>query len=137
VLGSDVPPWNAKIADLGFAKNFAQAGLSGMTMTGQIAGTVAYMPREQVTNFKYVKPVSDVWSMGATFYHMLTGALPREMHLFQDPIEAILHNPVVPIEQRDPGIPLSIAEVINRALSNDPAMRYQDAQEFRAALEMA
>jgi hypothetical protein len=73
---------------------------------------------------------------GASHLHWLHGHR-SEIHLFQDPIEAILHNPVVPIEQRDPGIPLSVAQVINRALSNDPATRYQDAQQFRAALEMA
>ena len=43
-----------------------QAGLSGMSMTGGYAGTPVFMPREQITNFKYVKPASDVWSMGFT-----------------------------------------------------------------------
>jgi len=54
-----------------------QAGLSGMSMTGGDAGTPVFMPREQITNFKYVKPESDVWSMGATI-HTHHQSLPME-----------------------------------------------------------
>lgn len=129
--------WTAKIADLGFAKNFQQAGFSGMTMTGQYAGTPAFMPREQVTNFKYVKPVSDVWSIGATFYTMLTGQLPRDFPRGKNPMEIILRGEIVPIRKRDAGVPRKLAEVIDRALANDPKERYQDAAEMRRALEGA
>ena len=75
LTGKEIP-LTAKIADMGLAKNFAQAGLSGMTATGSFAGSFPFMPREQVTNFKFVKPVSDVWSMGATFYNILTDQFP-------------------------------------------------------------
>ena len=66
----------AKLSDFGLAKSFEKAGLSGLTLTGNYAGTPYFIPREQITNFKYVKPVSDVWSMGATIYNMLTGHFP-------------------------------------------------------------
>jgi len=52
------------------------AGLSGMSMTGSTAGTPVFMLPEQIVNFKYVKPVSDIFSMGATMYYLLTGAFP-------------------------------------------------------------
>jgi pSer/pThr/pTyr-binding forkhead associated (FHA) protein len=66
----------AKLGDFGLAKSFEKAGLSGLTLTGNYAGTPYFIPREQLINFKYVKPVSDVWSMGATIYNMLTGTFP-------------------------------------------------------------
>lgn len=120
----------AKVADLGLAKNFEQAGLSGMTVTGSFAGSFPYMPREQVTEFKYFKPVSDVWAMGATFYHILTGKFPRNYRAKQDPLEMVLSGAVIPIRQRDPGIPLPVANVIDRSLADDVTDRYQDAGQM-------
>jgi serine/threonine protein kinase len=128
--------WTAKIADLGMAKNFDQAGFSGMTATGSYAGTYPFMPREQVTNFKYVKPVSDVWAMGATLYNMLTNQFPRDFRRGQDPLEVILHGPVVPIRNRLSSIPQSVAAVIDRSLTNNTRERYQDADELLSALRM-
>jgi serine/threonine-protein kinase len=134
LAGSERRP-TAKIADLGLAKNFAKAGYSGMTATGSYGGSYPYMPREQVTNFKFVKPVSDVWSMGATFYNLLTGRFPRDVRRGQDPMDAILKGEIVPIRNRDSGIPKRVAEVIDRSLADKPAERFQDAGEMRKALE--
>lgn len=129
--------WTAKVADLGLAKNFAKAGYSGMTATGSYGGSFPFMPREQVTNFKYFKPVSDIWSIGATFYNMLTGGYPRDMRRGQDPMDAILKGVIVPIAKRNPAVPRNLAEVIDRSLSNKPAERYQNADEMRKALSSA
>ena len=126
--------WTAKVADLGLAKNFAKAGYSGMTATGSYGGSFPFMPREQVTNFKYFKPVSDIWSIGATFYNMLTGSYPREVRRGQDPMEAILKGVVVPIGKRNPAIPGKLAEVIDRSLLTKPEERYRNAGEMRQAL---
>lgn len=128
-------PRTAKIADMGLAKNFAQAGFSGMTATGSFAGSFPFMPREQITNFKFVKPVSDVWSMGATLYNMLTGQYPRDFKLGQDPMEAILNGEIIPVSKRSSKIPRQVAEVIDRALSNKTSDRFQDAGEMLRALE--
>jgi serine/threonine protein kinase len=126
--------WTTKVGDFGLAKDFQKAGYSGNTMTGTYAGTPFFMPREQVTNFKYVKPVSDVWSMGATFYNLLTGRFPLDFVAGKDPLQVILHGSIVPVRQRDPGVPKKVAEVIDRALANDVKQRYQDAGEMRQAL---
>ena len=127
----------AKIADYGLAKDFSLAGFSGHTVTGTFGGSFYYIPREQIFEFKYINPSGDVWSTGATFYHMLTGQLPRQFVRGQDPLEAILQGPIIPIRQRDSSIPVSIAEVIDCSLNNSPADRYQNAGEMLLALRKA
>ena len=124
----------AKVSDFGLAKNFEKAGLSGMTATGDVAGTFAFMPREQLTNFKHVKSVSDVWSMGATLYFMLTGETPLDFPKGQTPAEVVMRGEIVPIRRRAPSIPVKVAEVIDRAVARDAKHRYQTAAEFREAL---
>lgn len=127
---------NAKIGDLGLAKNFEQAGFSGMTVTGAFAGTPSFMPREQLTNFKYVKPVSDIWSMAATFYVMLTGLLPREVPKSMDPIEGVLHGRIVPIQERDRKIPAALSQVLDKALAGNAKERFVDGKAFLAAMRI-
>ncbi len=92
------------------------------------------MPREQVIQFKNVKPATDVWSMGATLYNMLTGQTPRDFPRDRDPIEIILGGAIVPVRQRDRSIPKKLAEVIDRALLSAPRDRYRDAAEMQEAL---
>lgn len=125
----------AKIADLGLAKNFDKAGFSGMTVTGAFAGTPFFMPKEQLVNFKYVKPVTDVWSIGASFYNMLTGQTPREFPKGCDPMEVILRGEIVPTTKRDSKIPRSLAAVLDKAIQANPKDRYQDAAEMLAAMK--
>jgi serine/threonine protein kinase len=127
----------AKVTDFGLAKSFQQAGLSGMTATGAVAGTLYFMPREQLTQFRLLKPVSDVWSMGATLYHMLTGAYPREFRPGEDPLPVILRGGVIPIRARDPRLPEAVAAVVDRSVLDAVPERYQTAGEFRAALARA
>lgn len=127
----------AKLADLGFAKNFEQAGFSGMTITGAYAGTPAFMPREQLTNFKYVKPASDVWSLAATLYVMVTGALPRDFPKGKDPMEVILRGDIIPVRDRDPHVPARLAKVLDRALSHSAKDRYADAGVMLKAMRRA
>ncbi|MFA7172195.1 MAG: protein kinase [Kiritimatiellia bacterium] len=124
----------SKISDLGLAKNFDKAGFSGMTVTGAFAGTPVFMPKEQITNFKYVKPVTDVWSFGATAYNLLTGKLPRDFPRGADPMEVVLRGEIIPIRKRDPQIPMALAGVIDRAIQSMPKDRYQSAQEMLDAM---
>ena len=85
----------AKVSDFGLAKNFQEAGLSGMTATGTVAGTLAFMPREQPIDFKPYKPVSDVWSMGATLYYMLTEKTPRDYSCDRNQVEIIMRDEII------------------------------------------
>lgn len=134
LLARGAGTWVAKLADLGLAKSFEQAGFSGMTATGSFAGSFPFMPREQVINFKRVQPVSDVWAMGATCYLILTGAYPRQQQPGQDPLLAILQEESIPIRKLDPHLPAGVAEVIDRSLATKEGERYPDAGAMYEAL---
>ncbi|NEO54300.1 MAG: protein kinase [Okeania sp. SIO3B5] len=122
-----------KIADYGLAKAFDLAGLSGQTITGNKGGTFPFMPRQQMIDFKYVKPEVDVWAMAATLYNMLTGVYPRDF-VGKDPILTVLQTKPVPIRQRNLSIPKSLAEVIDLALIDEPEIYFKTAKEFKQAL---
>lgn len=123
----------AKVGDYGLAKAFDLAGLSNLSMSGTMAGSPAFMPRQQVINFKYAKPEVDVWAAAACLYYMLTGAFPRNFHN-TDPFLAVLQTDAVPIRQRDPAISLKLAEVIDLALRDKPEIYFKTAAAFKQAL---
>ena len=125
------------MSDFGFAEELRQGRPVGHDADGDDRRHVAFMPREQLINFKYVKPVSDVWSIGATFYYMLTAQLPRDFPKGRDPIDVILENRIVPVRERDGGIPAPVAEAIDCAVAARPDSRFADAGAFRAALAKA
>lgn len=127
----------AKIADFGLAKSFQNAGLSGFTITGTVAGTLAFMPPEQIINFKRVKPSSDVWSMAATLYFMLTYKTPLDFNNNPNAPKVVDQGIITPIRHFVPHLPPRIAEVIERGLAKNIEDRYQDAGEFKLALEKA
>ena len=95
------------------------------------------MPREQLKAYKYVEPISDVWSMAATFYTMLTGAHSRTFPPGRSPVSVILRDAAVPIRSRRKAVPEEVARVIDRALSDDLDSRYRTAMDFREDLTAA
>jgi eukaryotic-like serine/threonine-protein kinase len=126
-----------KIADFGLAKAFDRAGLSGLTLTGAIEGTLSFMARPQIVNFKRVRPDVDVWAMAATLYFMLTGQTPRAFPKGVDPVQIVLEEDPVPICERDPAIPKRLAAVIDAALVDAPRVNVTSAAELAAALREA
>ena len=121
-----------KIGDYGLSKAFDLAGLSGQTLTGTKMGTPAFMPRQQVLNFKDELPEIDIWATAACLYNMLTGYFPRDFT--GDPWLSVLQNNPVPILQRHHGIPQNLAKVIDLALQEKPQIYFQTAAEFKQAL---
>ena len=124
----------ARLADFGLAKSFQQAGLSGLTATGAVAGTFEFMAREQLTSYRQARPTTDVWSMAATIYYLLTGQYARDFAARSDPLAVILRGGVVPLRQRDPSLPQDLAAVIDRALDDEPSRRFPTARELVTAL---
>jgi serine/threonine protein kinase len=122
-----------KVADYGLGKAFDQAGLSGLTNTGNTAGTPYFMPRQQVLDFKYAQPAVDVWAAAASLYYMLTANAPRNFS-DQDPFLAVLQNDTVPVRDRNSAIPKPLAKVIDLALVDNPEIYFKSAEEFKQAL---
>jgi hypothetical protein len=120
----------AKVADFGLAKAFETAGLSKHTRTDTAAGTPAFQPRQQIENFKYSKPDVDVWAAAASYYNMLTGNIPKDIH-GKDIWMAMYTGTPVPIRQRNPQIPEKLAAVIDTALVEIPEIRIKSAGEFK------
>lgn len=137
LVAGESPNLLAKLTDFGLAKSFTHSGMSGVTMAGEMAGTLAYMPPEQLRNFRDVKPQSDIYAVGMTAYSLLTGCLALDLSKnssVNDTIRAIFEQPAVPLRQRAPHIPQPVCEIIDRALAKDPAQRWKTAGAMRNAL---
>lgn len=138
LLTAASPEGDIKVADLGLAKNFTLAGLSGFTATGICAGTIEYMPPEQFLDYKYVSPPSDVYSLGAVLFRLLTG---RGVHGGAlggvEELLSALEAPVPPVLSIERAVPPTVAAVVDRALLREPALRYDDAGRMLEALRAA
>src|SRR3954466_12284688 len=126
------PEGTAKVADFGIAR----AANSEMTQAGTMVGTVQYLSPEQAQGLP-VDSRSDLYSVGVVLYELLTGHVPFEG---EAPISIALkhvNERPAPAGQMRPGIPPALDAVVLRALEKDPALRFQTAEEFIAALEAA
>ncbi len=131
------PNYISKLTDFGLAKSFKQTGMSGVTMVGDVAGTIAYMPPEQVRDFKEVKPPSDIYAIGMTAYSLMTGAHALDLSPragISETVKAIFEKPIVRINQRLPEVSHRVAAVIETAIAKEPQMRWRTAGEMREAL---
>lgn len=146
VVHRDVKPQNilldgagtSLLADFGLAKSFVDAGLSGITGSStEIMGSVPFLPREQVTHFRYVHPTADVWAAAATLYLLVTGCFPRPQHRHRSVIESVLKTSAIPLRIRDATISARISSVIDRALSDDVGTRPATMGEWIGAMDGA
>jgi serine/threonine-protein kinase len=140
IVHRDIKPQNVLIDEEGHAKvadfGIAHAGASDMTDEGAILGTVQYVSPEQAQG-KPVSPRSDLYSVGVVLYELLTGQVPFEG---EAPVSIALKQVSelpVPPAQLEPSIPPALETVVMRSLEKDPDHRFQDADEFIAALENA
>jgi serine/threonine-protein kinase len=124
-----------KLADFGLARVYQASQLSGLTIHGEIGGTVAFMAPEQITNFREAKPPADQYAAAATLYKLLTGKaiydLPSE---FNKQIAMILNDDPLPIEARRPDLPKKLGQAIHMALARQPEKRFRDVRALRKTL---
>lgn len=133
----DYPHLTAKLTDFGLAKSFKQTGLSGITLAGDVAGTIAYMPPEQIRDFRQVQPISDIYALGMMAYSLLTGTVALDLPPrsgIAETVKAIFESPIVPLSHRIGGIPPNFAAVIESALKKDVRERWQTAAAMHNAL---
>ena len=122
-----------KVVDFGIAKALAGQGL---TTTGSVMGTPLYMSPEQLTDSKRVTTSSDVYSMGAALYEMLTGVPPIRADTLPEVMSKVMAGDI----NREPSklraeLPHWVDDVVRRALARDPEHRYASAREMKEALE--
>ena len=121
----------AKLADLGLAV-FVD-GEKGPSTHG-LAGTVAYMPPEQATRATIIDHRSDIYSLGASFYHLVTGQIPFQGATRMEVILKHAKEPPVPPHELAPGLPPPLSDVILKMMAKSPAERYQSYEELLLAL---
>ncbi|HEY3320827.1 MAG TPA: protein kinase [Planctomycetota bacterium] len=125
---------SAKLADLGLAR-MEEAG-PGLTQNQSAMGTPGYMAPEQATDAKNAGKASDVFSMGATLYTLLSGRAPFSGKTVMTIIVATIQQPHEPIEQVCAGVSRPTAALIDRCLAKNPLKRPADAavllEELRA-----
>jgi eukaryotic-like serine/threonine-protein kinase len=141
VIHRDIKPANVlvagdgatlKVADFGIAKAAFSSG--DVTTTGSILGTVTYLSPEQLKG-EEPDQRSDIYSCGVTLYELLAGRPPFEEETQMAIAMKHLREEPPPLRAARGGIPKSIETVVMKAMAKDPAARYQNAQEMRAALE--
>lgn len=127
------PSGITKIADFGLVKD-QEPGAPGLTQSGALAGTPTYMSPEQCKGHP-LDGRSDLYSLGATYYTLLTGQLPYSA---EHPPEIMLMHIADPTPEPRlivPDIPEACVQILNCAMQKDRAQRYQTAGEMRSALD--
>lgn len=117
-----------KVSDLGLAKN-TEDDMS-MTQSGTGLGTPYYMPPEQARNAKYVDHRSDIYALGSTIYHFLTGAYPFKADSALELILLKEKGQFPSIRRLNPEVPERLSLIIEKAMSKDPKHRHQSCSEL-------
>jgi beta-lactam-binding protein with PASTA domain/tRNA A-37 threonylcarbamoyl transferase component Bud32 len=120
----------AKVTDFGIAR----AGASDMTQTGSIMGTAQYLSPEQAQG-EPVSAASDLYSIGIILYEMLTGRVPFEGESAVTVALKQVNERPTPPSAFNGAVGPGLETAVMRALEKHPALRFQDADEFIAALE--
>jgi len=133
IIHRDVKPDNimithqgeVKITDLGLAKQVS--GADNLTRTDATMGTPLYMSPEQINRPSEMDFRSDIYSLGVTFYQMVTGYTPFEGEGNLEVVGKILTEDAEPVRKLNPDVPKEVAKVIEKMMHKDPKKRYQDS----------
>jgi serine/threonine-protein kinase len=141
VIHRDIKPENillhdgrALVADFGIALAVSAAAGGRMTETGLSLGTPHYMSPEQATAAKDLTGRSDIYSLGAVLYEMLTGDPPHTGSTVQQIIMKIVTEEAEPVTSARKTVPPNVAAATATALEKLPADRFETAATFAAAL---
>ena len=123
---------DVKLADLGIAKSGDED--VQLTKTNVMMGTPAYLSPEQARDAKHVDVRADIYSLGATFFEMLTGRIPYEGASTYDILSKLFSDPVPNPCDYNTEVPPEIGKIVVTMMAKDPAKRYQSAAELLEVL---
>jgi serine/threonine protein kinase len=121
-----------KLMDFGIARH--EGEVSKLTQAGTTLGTMAYISPEQLSDSRLVDGRSDLFSLGAMLYEMLTLRTPFDGGNMGATIMKIMSEEPVPLRQMNPSVPPRLEAVIMRALRKKPEERFPRASEMEEAL---
>ena len=124
-----------KLLDFGIAKvKMDQAqdkDGAGLTKTGNLLGSPLYVSPEQARGKRGIDHRTDIWSLGAVLYQMLTGRTPfQHATALGELILMVCTEPPPPVQEHAPWILPEIAAIVHKCLEKDPDARFQNAQEL-------
>ena len=122
------------VADFGIALAVTNAGGGRITQTGLSLGTPHYMSPEQATGDRTITAGTDIYSLAAVTYEMLTGEPPHTGSTSQAIIARVLTETPRPIRVTRPSVPEYVESAITRALEKLPADRFSHARDFADAI---
>ena len=134
ILHRDLKPSNilvdsasgrALVSDFGLAK--LSEGGGDMTLSGEVFGSPPYMSPEQARDSARATTASDVYSLGATFYHLLTGRPPFRASSFGETLRQVLEEDPQPPRRLNPAVNRDLETICLRCLEKDPSKRYASA----------
>ncbi|EDM25773.1 serine/threonine protein kinase [Lentisphaera araneosa HTCC2155] len=142
IIHRDIKPENIlvtqngkiKLADLGIAKKIGSD--SSVTETGYSLGTPYYMSPEQALNVKSIDHRSDIYSLGATMYHLLTGEVPYKG---DSPFATMMMHSQESLEHpqaRKGDLPDEVCAIVCKMMEKNPNDRYQSYEELRTDLTL-
>src|SRR5262245_10047837 len=147
LIHRDIKPGNVMICERGGIRDVAKlldfglvlppagdADADKLTQDGTVAGTPAYLSPEQAGGQEAVEARSDIYSVGALAYFLLTGFPPFPVRTAMKTIAAHLYEVPEPLSRRRTDVPADLEAVILRCLAKEPNARFPDAESLNAAL---
>jgi serine/threonine-protein kinase len=137
LIHRDVKPKNvmitaegvAKLADMGLARAISDKE-AAEAEAGKAYGTPYYISPEQIRGEKNITPAADIYSLGATLYHMVTGAVPFDGKNPADVMRKHLKAELVPPDHVNPKLSAGISQIIEMMMAKDPAKRYKTCSDL-------